>query len=256
MKSKYTIEDIARYAEGLMEADEITAFETALSEDQELQEQLLLYNEAHQKLEKHFASEEGEENLKVTLQDMRKEFFTEDASATPVKQLSPYRAKVVKAMWRKVAVVAAAAVLLAIFVWKPWEGRDLYTKYADTEMVSSVERGSHTDSVLTQATKAFNAKEYSSAATWLFEIVQADSTNSFAQFYYGVSLLQSGKTELARQTLTELSKGNSTFKYEAVYYMALSYLKEKDEANCKKWLMQIPADAGNYAKAKELLERL
>lgn len=250
------MDDIARYAEGLMEHDEQMEFETALSEDSELQEQLLLYKDAHSKLEKHFAAEPGEEKLKVTLQDMRKEFFAEENTGTPVKQLSPYRAKVVKAMWRKVAVVAAAAVLVAVFVWKPWEGRDLYTKYADTEMVSSVERGSHTDSVLAQATKAFNAKEFSSAATYLYEVVQADSSNSFAQFYYGVSLLQSGKTEMARQALTGLAKGNSAFKYEAMFYMGLSYLKEKDEDNCRKWLKQIPAGSGNYGKVKELLEKL
>jgi TolA-binding protein len=231
-------------------------FETVLAEDPELQEQLSLYKEAQEKLQQHFTAAEGEEKLKLTLQDMRKEFFTGEAQAAPVKPISPYRAKVVKAMWRKVTVVAAAAVLLAIFVWKPWEGRDLYTKYAATEMVSPVERGSHADSVTTKAVQAFNTKEFSSAATYLYEIVQADSTNSFAQFYYGVSLLQSGKTEMARATLTKLSRGNSAFKEEAMFYMALSYLKEKDKENCRKWLQQIPAGSGSYAKAKELLERL
>ncbi|QEC45288.1 hypothetical protein [Pseudobacter ginsenosidimutans] len=252
MKSKYTIEDIARYAEGLMEADELPDFEAALAGDAELQQQYQLYLEAESKLHKHFASQEGEEKLKLTLQNMRQEFFSAEA---PVKSISPVRNKVVKMMWRKVAVVAAAAVLVAVFLWQPWN-RDLYTKFADTEMVSSVERGTHTDSLLAKATTAFNAKEFSSAAVYLFEIVQTDSTNSFAQFYYGVSLLQSGKTEIARETLTKLAAGSSAFKYEAMFYMALSYLKEKDETNCKKWLQQIPAESGNYGKAKELLQAL
>lgn len=249
------MDDIARYAEGLMEADEHKEFETALAADAELQQQLALYTEANGKLQQHFSSLEGEEKLKLTLQDMRKEFFSGEAPGKMVPLSSPVRNKVVKMMWRKVAVVAAAAILVAVFVWQPWN-RDLYTKYAATEMVSSVERGTHTDSLLTQATTAFNAKEFSAAAVYLFEVVQADPTNSFAQFYYGVSLLQSGKTEMARGTLTELTKGNSTFKYEAMFYMGLSYLKEKDETNCKKWLQQIPAGSGNYEKAKELLQAL
>ncbi|WP_127132575.1 hypothetical protein [Pseudoflavitalea rhizosphaerae] len=252
MKSKYTIEDIARYAEGLMEAADLPDFEAALAGDAELQQQYQLYLEAESKLQKHFASQEGEEKLKLTLQNMRNEFFSGE---TPVKTISPVRSKVVKMMWRKVAVVAAAAVLVAVFLWQPWN-RDLYTKYADTEMVSSVERGTHTDSLLAKATAAFNAKEFSSAAVYLFEIVQTDPTNSFAQFYYGVSLLQSGKTEIARETLTKLAAGSSAFKYEAMFYMGLSFLKEKDEMNCKKWLQQIPADSGNYGKAKELLQAL
>ena len=252
MKSKYTIEDIARYAEGLMEAAELPDFEAALATDAELQQQYQLYLEVESKLQKHFASQEGEENLKLTLQNMRNEFITAQA---PVKTISPVRRNVVKMMWRKVAVVAAAAILVAVFLWQPWN-RDLYTKYADTEMVSSVERGTHTDSLLAKATAAFNAKEFSSAAVYLFEIIQVDSSNSFAQFYYGVSLLQSGKTEIARETLTKLAAGSSAFKYEAMFYMGLSYLKEKDEANCKKWLQQIPAESGNYEKAKELLHDL
>ncbi len=255
MKSKYTMDDIARYAEGLMEADEQMEFETALAADNELQQQLDLVYEANGKLQQYFSSQEGEEKLKLTLEDMRSEFFSGENPGKVVPLSAPVRHKVVKMMWRKVAVVAAAAILVAVFLWQPWNN-DLYTKYADIEMVSSVERGTHSDSLLTKATAAFNAKEFSSAAVYLFEVVQADPTNSFAQFYYGVSLLRSGKTEMARETLTKLTAGNSTFKYEAMFYMGLSYLKEKDEANCKKWLQQIPAGSGNYEKAKELLQDL
>lgn len=256
MKSKYTTEDVARYAEGLMSAEEQQEFETALSEDSELQQQLDLYKEVHGSLERSFKAEEKEEALRSTLKDMRSEFFEAQTSAAAVtKPASPYKATVVKMMWRKVAITAAAAVLIAIFVWQPWS-KDLYTKYADNEMVSPVERGSHADSVLVLASKAFNAKEYSSAATYLYEIVEKDSSNSYAQFYYGVALLQSGITEKARQTLIAVSKGSSAFQHEASFYVALSYLKEKDIVNCKKWLQQIPSTSGNFGKAQELLQDL
>lgn len=258
MNSKYTMDDIARYAEGLMEDAELQTFEAALASDEELQEQYKLYTEAESKLKNHFAAEEGEEKLTLTLQGMRKEFFSESTTAQVVNMPSsaPVRAKVVKLMWRKVAITAAAAVLVALFLWQPWKQEDLYTKYAGIEMVSPVERGNHADSLLVQATAAFNAKEFSSAAVYLFEVVEAQPDNSFAKFYYGVSLLQSGKTALARTTLTALSKGNSAFKQEATFYVALSYLKDNDKENCKKWLQQIPADSGNYDKAKELMQDL
>jgi len=191
---------------------------------------------------------------------MRKEFFNTDDIAhqpaiTSIPSISPYRAKVRKMMYRKVAMIAAAAVVIAIFVWQPWN-RDLYTKYAALEMVSTVERGDHIDSVLQKATTSFNEKDFSTAAVYLYEVVRQQPDNSFAQFHYGVALLQSGKTALARETLTVVSKGNSAFKHEADFYMALSYLKEQDTDNCKKWLQQIPAGSGNYGKAQELLQAL
>ncbi|NML23469.1 hypothetical protein HHL16_21495 [Pseudoflavitalea sp. G-6-1-2] len=256
MKSKFTIEDAARYAEGLMSAEEQQEFETALTEDSELQQQLNLYKEVNGSLERSFTAAENEEQLRATLKDMRGEFFSNDASAATVsKPASAYKATVVKMMWRKVAITAAAAILIAVFVWQPWN-KDPYSQYAVNEMESPVERGSHTDSVLVLASKAFNAKEYSSAATYLYEVVEKDSSNSFAQYYYGIALLQSGATEKARQTLITVSKGSSAFQHEASFYVALSYLKEKDTENCKKWLQQIPATSGNYGKAQELLQDL
>ena len=246
------MDDIARYAEGLMEASELQDFEAALAADADLQEQYNLYTEAEGKLKRHIAAEQGEEELRATLQGMRKEFF----SAPVIGNTSPVRAKVVKLMWRKVAITAAAAILIGLFLWQPWQGEDLYTKYAATEMVSSVERGTHTDSLLANATKAFNAKEFTSAATYLYEVVEAQPENSFARFYYGVSLMQTGKTELARGAFTALSKGSSAFKDEALFYMGLSYLKDNDKENCKKWLQQVPAGSGAYEKAQKLLQDL
>ena len=48
----------------------------------------------------------------------------------------------------------------------------------------------------------------------------------------------------------------SLFKYDAAFYMALSYLKEKNKPGCKEWLNKIPADAGPYSNAQELLKKL
>ena len=76
------------------------------------------------------------------------------------------------------------------------------------------------------------------------------------QFYYAVALLQNGDIEKSRAQLNELYNGESLFKYDAAFYMALSYLKEKDKAICREWLNKIPADAGPYSKAQELLKKL
>ncbi|WP_315822573.1 tetratricopeptide repeat protein [Paraflavitalea speifideaquila] len=123
-------------------------------------------------------------------------------------------------------------------------------------MMAQVERGSHLDTVLLEATTAFNNREFNVAAVNLAEVLQYQPDNSFALFYFGVSLLQTNQTPAARAVFEKLFKGESAFKYEAAFYEALSYLKEKDEDNAKDWLEKIPADAPNYAKAQELMKKL
>ena len=64
------------------------------------------------------------------------------------------------------------------------------------------------------------------------------------------------RIENARKELMIVYNGVSSFKYDAAFYLALSYLKEKNKADCKNWLNKIPADAGIYNKAQELLKKI
>jgi TolA-binding protein len=219
-----------------------------------------LYRDVDSTLQQQFTPDEQREQLKTTMQSLRGEFFGEqvgdagNASVnTPVVKAP---AKVVSFnRYLKAAVAIAAVLVIGLFVWQPWQ-TDLYTKYADAKMIRQEERGGYFDTVMTQATTAFNNREFTTAAVLLSEIVQKEPENSFASFYFGVALLQSGKNEAARNVFARLSKGESAFKYEAVFYTALSYLKEKEKEAAKAWLEKIPADAANYGKAQELLKKL
>jgi hypothetical protein len=225
------IDDIARYAEGLMAADEQAAFEASLAADASLQQQLQLYREVHTGLQQHF---QPNIPLQQTLQDLRGEFFTKKpARVIPFKRY----------------IVAVAAVLIAIaFVWQPWKPA-LYKQYADITMVAPAERGEASQDV-SAAVAAFNKKDFTTAASLLEKVY--DSTNSFTSFYYGVALMQSNETAKARTVLQQLYAGESAFKQDAAFYLALSYLKENDKAGCINWLQKIP----DHAKAQELLKRL
>jgi Tfp pilus assembly protein PilF len=254
---KYSFEDIARYAEQEMPAEERQAFEAALGTDAELQQQLALYREVDSNLQQQFTPDAQREQLKNTLQGMRSEFFAGKADASTDSTANTKAPAKVVSMNRylKAAVSIAAVLVIGLFVWNPFNG-DLYEQYSPTTMVTQVERGGHTDSVLNEATVAFNGKEFTTAAVLLAEVVQQQPDNSFANFYFAVSLLESGQTRQSREVLTKVYNGTSAFKYEAAFYLALSYIKAKDEAAAKGWLEKIPADAGNYAKAQEVLKKL
>jgi tetratricopeptide (TPR) repeat protein len=238
--------DIARYAEGDMTAGEQAAFEAALATDETLQQQLALYREVHGTLQQHFAHDTQREQLQHTLKDLRHEFFV--TASAPAKVV-PFKRYLQRAL-------AVAAILIAVvFVWQPWKP-SLFNEYAGTTMMAPVERGENASRALELGVAAFNAKDFKAAASLLQQARELDPTNSYIHFYYGIALLQTDQLAPARTIFTGLFEGESAFKYDAAFYQALTYLKEDNKGACKEWLQKIPADAPNYAKARQLLDKL
>ena len=241
-----TFNDIARYAEGDMTADERAAFEAVLASDESLQRQLAVYREVHGSLQQHFTADAQRNQLQGTLQSLRGEFFGE----------APQQAKVVSIKrWLRGAVAVAAVLIAVVFIWQPWKP-GLFQEYADTTMVAPAERGEGEADLLQKAVTAFNNKEYKEAAGLLQQVRQQDTTNSYVNFYFGIALLQTGRITEARKIFNNLFEGPSAFKFDAAWYQALGYLKEDNKTLCKEWLQKIPADAHNYNKAQELLQKL
>ena len=241
-----TFNDIARYAEGDMTAEESSAFETVLASDESLRRQLALYREVHTSLEQQLGADDQRDQLQHTMQSMCSEFF--GAASQPAKVIS------FKRFLR--GAVAVAAVLIAVMViWQPWKA-GLFETYSDISMVAPAERGTSTDALLQQAATLFNKKDYKLAATALQQVRQQDTANSFVIFYYGVALLHTGELNAARAIFNQLYAGQSAFKFEAAFFQALGYLKENDKQGCREWLQKIPADAPGYDKAQQLLKKL
>jgi hypothetical protein len=198
--------------------------------------------------------DENEMALRNSLQDLRSEFFS-----TKTEQ-----AKIIPLSRRKWMMAAAAIFIMALLlnVWQPWKKEDLYKQYAAIEMPGIAERGVAADSLLKLAVENFNNKKFA-AAIPSFEAVLKDSAqhpadrqNTFVQYYYAIALLQNGAIEKSRVQFNELYNGESLFKYDAAFFMALSYLKEKNKVVCKEWLNKIPADAEPYGKAQGLMKKL
>jgi hypothetical protein len=246
------IDDIARYAEGLMKADELAAFEAELTADALLQQQLALYKEVHTSMKQHFGGDEQQQQLQQTLQGIRGEFFRSNATkATGPAKVIPF-----KRYLRK--MIAVAAILLTVvFIWQSVKP-DPFNEYVEITMVAPIERGGEEDRLLQEATTAFNNKDFPAAAAKLGKLM-SDTGDTYVAFYYGVSLLHFDKpnrVNTARAIFNRLYNGESAFKYEAAFFQALSYLKEDETKSCITWLQKIPADAPNYSKAQELLKKL
>ncbi len=243
---------IGRYLEGEMNEAETKAFEAQMREDADLESTVELYREVNQTLKMKLHPGEKESALRNTLNELRSDFFSkESVEEKPT-------AKVVK-FSRSRWIVAAAAVFIGavmLTIWAPWKKQDLYEQYASIEMPGTAQRGTPTDTLLKKAGEDFNDKKFAEAVPLFESVLKNDAQNSFVQLYYAIALLQSGQVDRSRQQLTELYNGTSLFKYDAAFYIALSYLKEKNINSCKEWLNKIPADAGLYGKAQELMKKL
>lgn len=243
--NKFSIQDIIRYSAGEMEAEEKTAFEQAIENDADLKADLKLYQEVNGTLKAKFNPAVDDVAFKTTIKQLNKAYFNSG------KQHKPGKIITLSKIW-----YAAAILILGLLVWAPWN-RDLYHQYSgDIEMLSAVERGENNQQELQKATEFFNKKDFNSAKIQLKALLLKQPADDMLRFYYAISLLETNNLPLARENFTQVYHKESLFKYDAAFYTALSYLKEKDDAKAKEWLLKIPTESDSYQKAQELLAKL
>lgn len=233
----------AQYVEGDLDEAERLEFENLLTHDEELKQYLADYYDIHSSLQMELADDNGRNALVETLQGLNKEHFA--ASQPKVVKLSSYL--------RWVSGVAAVLVL-GMLIWAPWKG-DLYEQFNTAPQMNVAERGAEV-SDLDKAAILFNDKRYNEAKPALAKLNTADPANAMVAYYYGVSLIETNEVAKGRLMLEELFKGQSVYKYDAAYAMAMSYLKEDKKADTKFWLEKIPDGAVQYEKAQSLLKKL
>ncbi|MBC8053842.1 MAG: hypothetical protein H7Y13_12325 [Sphingobacteriaceae bacterium] len=240
---KYSMEDIARFAEGDMDGDERAEFEKVLQADIDLKSGLASYQNIHSSLKMKLSNDDKDKDFKQTLDEVSADYFKQKSKVIPITRYLAWTS-------------AIAAVFVLFLIWSPWQ-KDLYRQYADTEMIAMVERGENSAALdMQQAANAFNKKDFSVAKATLENVIGAEPGNATARYYYAISLIETGDGAKARIFFSELYKGTSVFKYDAAFYTALSFIKEKNTKSAIVWLRKIPADAAKYDESRELLNKL
>jgi len=231
---------VARYVEGDMDEAETAEFETQLKGDAELQQNLKDYHDIHQSLKMKLANND---EFKNTLQGFNKQYFGAEPKVVSLKPAIKWLSGI------------AAILVIGLFVWAPWN-TNLYDTYADDSQMLVTERGAATLTDLDKAAAFYNEKNYEAAKTSLQKLHNQQPTNAMVTYYYGMSLLKTNAVDDARKVLTPIYNGESVFKYEAAYSIALSYLKEDNKVDAKIWLQKIPAETTRYEQAQELLGKI
>jgi len=237
----YDKEFIIRYVDGELDAAERREFEVQLDQDPSLAGEVALYRELKATLSERLGADDTATALRERLSAMNKEYFPANTGARRIPMVR----------WATGIAAAVLFIVATLLLW-PSNHTSLYQRLGETQMVGLTERGDQTDTLIQKATRYFNQKEFAKALPLLDQAAKADSTNQLALFYRGVAALHVGAVASGRVDLGKVYDAGSLVRYEAAFYLALSYAEEKNKDAAMGWLKKIPTDAPVFTRAKEL----
>ncbi|TCK65059.1 hypothetical protein DFQ05_2271 [Winogradskyella wandonensis] len=236
------------YLSQSLSQEDLLAFEEKLSTDDDFKEAFETYRELsgflEHSLDDNHASKEFEKNLKSISQNY---FKKEKKQTQPTKTSRTFRIS-------QLAIAASVAVFLGLFIFNTFSDAD-YNDYSNHDAISLTVRG-NTKDVITKAQKAFNNRDFEAAETYFTQILKTDTENIEVKLYKAISQIEQDKFKEADESLNEIAKGQSAYKYDALWYAALSKLKQNDDQACIGLLKKIPEDAEAYKKAQKLINKL
>jgi len=247
-------EKIEQYLSGDMPETERTAFEAALAADPALASELQLYKTIQDELSIQVQQQEEQNALQQTLTEAGKKYFT--TATQPAKVVSMGNRKI----WY--SALAAAAAIALFFIIRPMLSKSimsndqLYQQYAQAEPLDLEKRGTAADSVLIKMKTLYNSKDYAAALKLAPEAIAADPADISLKLALAHCYTETGNYTAAIPLLDSIAGGQSVYKYQALFYKALTYLKQDKKADCIHTLESIPADAVTYKDAQSLMGKL
>ncbi|RBL88269.1 CDC27 family protein [Chitinophaga flava] len=229
-----------RYLSGLMPETERKDFDARLKSDPALLLQVKRFDMFRQLLAQRVCKDTSRDELLHLLYSHRNAWFSpRDSTPTPIRNTVIFIA------------IFAAGVAVMMYI-SPWR-KNIYKQFASTEM-----QVPDTDSLRVPAEiiQKFNRGHFSDAIMLLDKVLQQHPGNLYARYYRGVCKVDLNQLQPARTDLLQVYKESSDLRYEAAFYLALSYLKEGHKQECLDWLLKIPPQAANYLKVQKLIEEL
>ena len=233
------------YLSGMLQPEELVAFENRLQNDLSYKEAFETYKQASLFLENQVKNEEKSKAFKANLETVSSRYFDEkETSKTKFKGINPWY----------YSMVAAAILAIGFFVTQQFSNPE-YDDYANYGTISLTVRGTQSE-VLSKAETAFNTHNYEDAEVYFSELLKIDTNNMELQLYKAVSLVELNKYTEADVLFDRIIQTPSVYKNKAIWYLALSKLKQEDEAACVLILKTLPQDSEDYKQAQQLIKKL
>lgn len=233
------------YLSGALSAEEREELETRLEKDGELKASFELYKETSAHLENRFGKEEDTAAFREKVSGISKAYFRDAPGRRKgLRKLRPWQ----------MAAAAGVLIILGIFLSRRLSAPS-YEDYANYPEISLAVRGGD-NAVLLQAETAFNNGNYGEAAAMFGDILKEGDANPEILLYHAISLVELNRFEEADTTFGKLVASGSAIQYDAMWYGALSKLKQKDFSAGAEILEKIPEGADRYPDAQKLLKRI
>jgi tetratricopeptide (TPR) repeat protein len=236
------------YFNGLLSAEEQAAVQARLTTDPDFRNEFAL----RQKMEDWPRQAAARQAVAETISAVGADFFKETLLEAPVP--APLTARMNWQRWMLAVAASAALLVAAILFFQPSDAPG-YRQYAQHAPLSLTERSAG-DDLAVNAETTFNAQQYAEALGALERLLAVQPTNTTAQLYRGICLLELGRPAEARAAFEPLSTGVSAFRADAVWYIALSFLQEKNTVRCLESLRELAPGDAHYEQAQELAGKL
>ncbi|MEM1219535.1 MAG: hypothetical protein AAGH79_11505 [Bacteroidota bacterium] len=242
---------IDRYLEGNLPAAEQKELLQACEEDPALAETLRL----RQKMDHFLQAKAMEEERIASLSNYQDAFFPPENTASQ-NRIIPMLTNI---NWLRLGGIAAGFLVvlsLGYWFWNQTPSR-LYKRNANHYPIALVPKGGNVEKIdIKRLEDAFIQKRWGPAQELLQEYHKAYPNDNQGVLYLGITHLQKNELEEARTHFHQLAQGNSVYKSEGQWYMALSFLKEGDTEGALDWLAQIPESAQRFSQAQTLYNKL
>ena len=153
-------------------------------------------------------------------------------------------------------LAVAASIALLIFALNQIFQQPLYDQYAIHQPLNLIEK-SESAQVAAEAQEQFNNKNYKGAYQSLTTYLEQFPDDTKAILAKGIAALELDQYEDALAIFDQIHKGSTAFQSTGTWYLALTYVKQKNFEKAKEFLYQIPrSEHVLYDKAQELMKRI
>ncbi len=249
----YDTDAIHTYLKGRMDQETLRKFEEALSNNEELTDEV----QWHKDFQDILLLAEKED-----LQEHVQQLIEEEKNQGSTK---PNEAKVVplQSFWRDNRRYLSVAALLAIafatsLLFFSSEPKPLFAKHLEAPYFSSPEKtrgGAKIDWI-----KSYQDQDYPQVVALLQQLEQKSELSNEQKLYLGLAYLyqEDNHTAEAIQYLKATQQKNPTlYNSTCNWYIALAYLKDGQKEKAKEYLQEIVAkQSWKHQEAKQLLEEI
>ena len=247
------IEEIDQYLNDELNEAELASFETELTNNLDLADELGLHKEIDKAVQ-----EDDIMGLRARLDNISKDV---------VKQKRKERSFAAMPSSRVAIATIAASLMLILSIAgvisrsnKAADEGELYSQYYETYQATGIFRSGDAslDTRLTKALHMFNSQEYDEALELFNEVLGQDANNPVGNFYSGVAYQETGRFDKAITSYETVVKDkDNLFVEQAEWYIGLCYLQNENKKKAFKQFKRIAkSDSFYQQKADAVLRKM